>query len=123
MEHTISEEIFTKLLHSKERESVYTAHAIEQARKRSIISDQEKVIPVFERDIKSKPYLVVEQDSEEDGERKFKVYYESPAGGFMAYILVLNKWIRVITIYKTSKELQRKVYRYERRSNLKKEGI
>ena len=115
MERTISEDVFTKLYHAKERELVYTKHAIKQAKKRDIISDQDGTISKFEKDLKeNKPYKVVEQDSEDANERKFKAYYQDPAGGFMVYIVVLNKRTRLISIYRTSKKLQKDMYHFER---------
>ena len=117
MERAISEEAFTKLLLAKEREVVYTYHAIKQAKKIDIIADHEGTVPKFEKDIKeNKPYKVVEQDLENSNERKFKVYYQNQAacGGFMVYIVVLNKRTRLISIYRTSKKLQKDMYHYER---------
>lgn len=117
MERAVSEETFLKLPNAKERILVYTAHAVRQARKRGIISDDERTVPRFEKDLQgNKPYKVVEQDSENTNERKFKVYFQAraPEGGFMAYIVVLNKQMRLISIYRTSKKLQETIYNYER---------
>ncbi len=114
MEQILDCEIFRKLVHAKKRTIVYTNHAIAQARKRNIILDKEGMIPVFERDLSEKPYRVVECESENPKERKFKAYYQASGGGFMVYILVLNSQTRLISTYKTSKKLQQKMYDYEK---------
>ncbi|MBD3389438.1 hypothetical protein GF415_00595 [Candidatus Micrarchaeota archaeon] len=87
MEKKTSKEFFRKLFHSKVRSLRYTTHPIERAIKRKIINKSEKTIPRFEKDIDTKdPYLAVEQTSEFEGERKFKLYYRAPEGGFIAYL-------------------------------------
>jgi len=82
LERVISQDIFTELLQSKERDLKYTIHSVQQARKRGLIRDHEDSIPKFEKDIKENtPHKVTEQDSENAGERKFKAYYPAGEGG------------------------------------------
>lgn len=115
LEKKINNEFFRKLLHSKTRSLRYTTHSIERAVKRKIINKNEKTIPRFEKDIGNKdPHLAVEQTSEFEGERKFKLYYRAPEGGFIAYILALNKQMRLISVYKTTKSIQEKLYKHEK---------
>ena|GEM_PF-1063005 len=115
MEKIISKEFFRKVFNDKTRILKYTLHSIERARKRSIITKSEETIPKFEKDIyENAPYLIVEQDSDSPAERKFKLYYRDSEGGFIAYIFVLNKQMRLISVYKTTKSIQEKLYKYEK---------
>jgi hypothetical protein len=116
LETIVDDKVFTRLLRAKERELVYTVHSIQQAKKRGIIQEHEETIARFENDLRENtPHKVTEQDSEDKNERKFKVYYPAPEGGYMAYILVLNARIRLLTLYLTTKKLLKQVYRYRRR--------
>ncbi len=115
MEKRISKEFFRKLLHNKTRSLKYTSHSIDRAVKRAIITRTEETIPRFEKDVHGNdPYLVVEQDSDSPAERKFKLYYRAPEGGFIAYIVVLNNQMRLISVYKTTKSIQQKMYKCEK---------
>ena len=115
MEKKIPVDEFQKLLSKKSRQMVYTVHAIQRARMRKIISENETEIKRFETDMKESPSIVIEQDSESPDERKFKLYYKSSKeGGFIAYIVSINEDITVITVYRTSKALQKKIYKYRK---------
>ena len=115
MEKAISTEDFQKILKKKERQILYTPHAVQRAKLRKIITEDENEINRFENDIKKKPDIIVEQDSEISDERKFKLYYRFERGGFLTYILAMDGEIRVITVYRTSKTLQKKIYKYRKR--------
>lgn len=113
MEELIEIDAFLKRLRHKERQIVYTFHAINEAKRRKLISENEKEIKIFEADIKEGTiYLGVEQSSELPGEKKFKLYYHYREGGFIVYVISLDGEIRLITVYRTSKSLQKKVYKY-----------
>ncbi len=56
------------------------------------------------------PYKVVEQECETKDERKFKAYYPSDLGGFSCYIFVIDGEIRLVSLYRTTKKLQQRVY-------------
>ena len=116
MEEKLDADIFLKLFAQKKREIQYTEHAIQRARIRKLIPENELSVKRFEMDMyNNKPDVVVEQISENPEERKFKVYYKSPDGGFVAYILSIDGQIRLITTYKTSKSLQEKIYKHMKR--------
>lgn len=111
MELPVEAGVFERMLRSKERKLEYTAHSIRRARKRAIIAEHENTIPRFEDDLNnSAPYKVVEQPSENPGERKFKIYYRSQSG-FMVYVIVLDGQIRLLSVYRTSKKIQKMLYR------------
>ncbi|NYZ77562.1 hypothetical protein H0O02_04595 [Candidatus Micrarchaeota archaeon] len=63
MEKKIPADEFQKLLSNKSRQIVCTTHAIQRARMRKIIGEDETEIKKFETDINEKPSIVVEQDS------------------------------------------------------------
>lgn len=106
---------FQKLLSKKSRQIVCTVHAIQRAKMRKIIDEDETEIKRFETDIKEKPSIVVEQDSEIPNERKFKLYYRSSTGaGFITYIVSINADITLITVFRTSRALQKKIYKYRK---------
>jgi len=116
METKISVSDFLKTLKQKARDISYTEHSIQRAKTRKIISEAESIIKRFEKDIKdSNPDVVVEQTSENPDERKFKAYYKAIEGGFMTYIIILDGYIRLLTIYRTSKTKQEQVYKHAKR--------
>ena len=115
MEKILSKEFFKKLLDNKTRKLKYTAHSIDRAIKRGIINKAQKTVPRFEEDILGRnPYLVIEQHLDSKDEKKFKLYYRAPEGGFIAYIFVLNSQMRLISVYKTTKSIQQKMYKCEK---------
>ncbi len=114
MEEKIEVAAFLKLLKQKTRDIVYTRHSIVQARKRNLIGAELDKIDTFESDIQNTPYLVVEQVSEHPDERKFKVFYRSPVGGFLCYVFALDGQIRVITARRETKSLQKKIFKIEK---------
>jgi hypothetical protein len=116
MEQEFDVNAFKHLLGQKQREIVYTKHAIVRARSRKIISDVEDTIKSFETDIHHRePHMVVELDSERIDERKFKAYYHSK-WGYMGYVISIDGQITVITILNVSKRRQDKLYKYSKRS-------
>jgi hypothetical protein len=116
MEETIEVHIFLEMLRQKTRDIAYTRHSIRQAKMRKIIADKETKIEKFEKDFQEEePYCVVEQTSETVAERKFKLYYRSHEGGFVVYIISMDGQIRLITVYRTTKSIQEKVYKYAKR--------
>src|SRR3989338_6833674 len=113
MEELVEIATFLELLKQKERKITYTFHAISEAKYRKLISENETEIKVFESDINEGTiYLIVEQASEIPDEKKFKLYCHYPKGGFIIYIIAINAEIRLITVYRTSKSLQKKLYKY-----------
>jgi hypothetical protein len=115
MESAFSPGDFLTLIRQKERRIVYTAHAIRQARDRGLIG-AEGGIKRLEADLLKEPAIAVEQDSEKPDERKFKLYYGLPEeGGFIAYVITTDGELRVITAYRTSKTLQKKIYKFMKR--------
>ena len=113
MEVRISKEEFQKILAKKKRQIVYSDHAIQRSKMRKIIDENDTEIKRFESDIE-KPSIVVEQDSESPDERKFKLYCRSSTGGFITYIVSIDGDITLITVYRTSKGLQKKLYKYRK---------
>jgi len=115
IESLIDVNVFLKLLKEKKREILFTAHAVSQAKNRNLIGEDEAGIGIFVQDITlGMPHRVVEQSSEKPGERKFKAYYLSSSGGYMCYILTMDGQISLITIYRTSKRLQKNIYKYRK---------
>jgi hypothetical protein len=103
------------LLKAKSREVVCPQHAVSKAILRGIISHPDDCIPLVEKDLyKREPHIVVEQEPE-GGERRFRAYYRYPEWGFIAYIILINSQIRLKTVYKTSKKIQKKAYRLTKR--------
>jgi hypothetical protein len=99
----IEPSLFVELLRSKIREVRFTKHARFQSEKRLL------PLKIAEQDIFEKtPLIVLEQDSERKEERKFNVYYPQDAGLFHRYVVAINSELRVITVIRTSKELQKK---------------
>jgi hypothetical protein len=116
MEKKLETDQFLKLLRTKHRVIIFTDHAIQKARLRRIIGDNDAEVKEFRTDLDNEsPIIVVEQKSENPDERKFKVYYKSKNKGFMVYILSINAYIRLITTYLTSRSLQKKIYKYRKR--------
>ena len=93
---------FEKLLKSKKRVFVLTKHSAKRVRERSLPESLIKA-DIFE----NTPLKVVEQACETPGERKFSAYYLQIAGYFHHYIIVLNNEMRIITVMRTSKDLQK----------------
>ncbi|MFH0884150.1 MAG: hypothetical protein V1861_00385 [Candidatus Micrarchaeota archaeon] len=116
MEQIVDLRSFQNLLRQKERIIVFRRHALQQARLRRLAAEDDTELAVFRADILEKePYLVVEQASEMPRERKFKLYYRWPEGGFIAYIASIDGQISLITVYRTSKALQKKIYKWRKR--------
>lgn len=111
MEKKISLSEFQKILDAKKRTIYYTKHSLQRAAMRGFIKEGEDGIMLFEKDIReNRPHLVVEQDSDIEDARKFKVYYRAKKG-FVAYIMSIDGEIELITVYHTSKTLQKKIYK------------
>ena len=95
---------FMRILNSKKREIVFTAHALEMSSKRGLPRSS------FEEDMSTQhPTVAVEQESEVACERKFDVYYLQEGRTFHRYVIALNNMMRVITLLRTNKDVQRKV--------------
>ncbi|OIO25250.1 hypothetical protein AUJ14_04505 [Candidatus Micrarchaeota archaeon CG1_02_55_22] len=93
---------FVRLLNNKKRPIAFTAHALERARQR-LLPQQ-----VLEQDLSAgRPVAAFEQESDSPSERKFSAYYLQRPGLFHRYVVTLNNVLRVITVMRTSKELQR----------------
>ena len=103
MEKPIETEEFLRILKNKNRAVVYTKHSLNQAKQRGIVEDNANRIKIFETDILEKePNIIVEQSSEKQEERKFKIYYKSDSlGGFMCYIITADGKLTLITVYRT----------------------
>jgi hypothetical protein len=92
---------FRKLITQKNRVVVFTNHAVARS--------SQRILPksVVEFDLlNSVPAVVIEQESEVKGERKFNVYYFQREGLFHRYVVCINSQIRVITMLRSSKKLQ-----------------
>jgi len=104
MKQSISVDEFMRILNSKKRETAFTNHATSMAEKRGLPRSS------FEEDVKSqRPAVVVEQESEVGCERKFDVYYLQDGRTFHRYVIALNNMMRVITLLRTNKDVQRKI--------------
>ncbi|MCI0503319.1 hypothetical protein L0Y65_01255 [Candidatus Micrarchaeota archaeon] len=116
MEQITDPRSFQGLLRQKERIIVFRKHALQQARLRNLAVEGDTELAVFREDLLGKePYLVVEQASEIPKERKFKLYYRWPEGGFITYVASIDGQISLITVYRTSKALQKKIYKWRKR--------
>ena len=112
VEDLIDTDEFVALLKKKQRKIKYTSHSQEGANNRNLADDKTRIDEIFETDLKEhNPYKVFEQTCETPGERKFKLYFMSSSGGFMCYVIVLNDELRLITVYRTTKNLQEKIYK------------
>lgn len=95
---------FLQVLSSKKRGTVFTIHASSMAQKRGLPES------AFEDDIKNqRPAIVIEQESEVVCERKFDVYYLQEGRTFHRYVIALNNLMRVITLLRTNKDIQRRI--------------
>ena len=95
---------FMQALLSKRRVTVFTTHASAMADKRGLPKS------AFEDDIKNqRPAIIIEQESEVACERKFDVYYLQAGRTFHRYVIALNNMMRVITLLRTNKDVQRKI--------------
>jgi len=102
MENLLKPEEFLQLLKAKERKIRHTRHCTEQSHRRGM------PLAVFENDLKNeKPVVVLEQESEIAGERKFDVYYLQRGDLFHRYVFSVNDEIRLITLMRTSKSIQK----------------
>lgn len=100
----IKKDEFEKLLKMKDRSYAITEHAESRAKKRFLS------IESFKKDISfGKPLLVFEQEHETLGERKFDIYYRQTDDYFHRYIIVLNDCIRLISLMRVSKDIQREM--------------
>ncbi len=94
-------EEFLEILRSKSRETQVTSHAAARSKQRHM------PLSVFENDIyKSEPAVVIEKESETAGFRKFDLYYHQTQDYFHRYVVVLNDYIRLITLMRVSKAKQ-----------------
>ena len=66
-------------------------------------------ISFFEEEIRAKPTIVFEQQSDTTGERQFNAYYRQTEGYFHRYVLTLNDELRLITLMRVKKEAQRRI--------------
>ena len=104
MRKSIPVDEFQKILTAKKRLQVFTMHASAMADKRGL------PLAAFEDDIQNqRPAIVIEQDSEVACERKFDVYYLQAGRTFHRYVIALNNMMRVITLLRTNKDVQRKI--------------
>ena len=109
----IEKEEFRKILKEKKREVVYTVHSFHQAKKRHFKHSLEKLrIDSFEEDIKREPAFVFEQNSEFIDERKFRAYFEISRGVYRMYIICINSQMRLITLLRVKKHLQKTLYEH-----------
>jgi len=116
VEKIIDTKEFLELLKRQVRKAVYRKHALKQAKEREFIRNGMESIPAFESDISvNVPYLVVEQTCETPEHRQFKAYYNSSQGGYSVYILILNDQMYLTSVYRTTKNLQKKIFKFERR--------
>lgn len=93
---------FKKILEKKRREVVFTIHSRERAEQRRIN------LNTVENNLYSGEIVkVVEQKAEKTGERKFDVYFLQKPGLFHRYVVCLNNLIRVITLMRVSRTLQK----------------
>ncbi len=100
----VSASEFRTLLSLKAREFFSTKHAVAQAEKRFL------PIEIARRELENEPpILVLEQECETTGERKFDVYFVQKEGVFHRYVVCLNSRLRLITLMRTSKDVQKKV--------------
>lgn len=101
---SIKRKDFERLLKIKKRGYEITDHAKERAQKRYLL------IETFKKEIESsKPVRIFEQEHETSGERKFDVYYLQTDNFYHRYIIVLNDNIRLISLMRVSKDMQRKI--------------
>jgi len=100
----IKKDEFEKILKLKDREYAITEHAAKRAAKRFLI------IKVFKDDLEtSTPAYIFEQEHDKGGERKFDVYYKQTDDFYHRYIVVINDCVRLITIMRVSKGVQREI--------------
>lgn len=100
----VKKDEFGRLLKLKDRSYSITEHAEMRAKKRFLLIDS------FKRDIESAtPSLIFEQEHEGEEERKFDVYYRQTDDYYHRYIAVLNDCIRLISLMRVSKDVQRKM--------------
>ena len=93
---------FAQVLGGKHRQIQHTRHCILQAHKRGM------PLAVFENDLQNeRPVLVLEQESENAGERKFDAYFLQKGDLFHRYVFSMNDEIRLITLMRTSKSVQK----------------
>jgi len=119
VECEISVKIFIEIIKRRQRDVVYTGHSIEKGRLRQFLSEGDQ-IKVFDADINGKePFKIIEQGCETQGERKFKAYYQSSLGGFMCYIFVIDGQIRLVSLYRTTKRIQKQIYKYGKQKGLR----
>lgn len=97
---------FFRLVHAKLRHFRLTRHATLKSEKLFLPENAVKADLFGER-----PLAVFEQPSDEAHERKFNAYYAQMAGLFHRYVLTLNNEIRLITVIRTSKDLQKRFKR------------
>ncbi len=91
-------EDFHKLIKAKSRTIVFLPHCLERLKERTMLQK------IAENDIlSSSPVVVLEQDYEIKGIRKFRLYYKQDGVNFHTYIITINSDIRFITAWRTSK--------------------
>lgn len=104
MRKNIPVDEFAQVLLSKRRATVFTTHASAMSDKRGLPRS------AFEDDIRNqRPAIVIEQESEVACERKFDVYYLQAGRTYHRYVIALNNMMRVITLLRTNKDVQRKI--------------
>lgn len=97
---------FNTVLKTKSRQIVFTKHAERRATQRFFNSR------MVEDDMLNRtPVMVLEQESGKEGERMFDLYYVQSPGVFHRYVACLNDEIRIITVLRTTKDIQKKVAR------------
>ncbi len=98
----IGEKEFYEILGRKKRGLRFSRHSSKRAKERGLPQ------AIVEADIYSgKPLKILEQKCETPGERKFNLYYLQLPGYYHRYVIVLNDEMRIITVIRTSKDLQK----------------
>ena len=91
---------FVSFLKSKHREFQITKHASERSKQRFIS------LSVFNNDLAKLPLIVIEKEAEGKGERMFDLYYMQRGEYFHKYVIVLNDYLKLITLMRISKVKQ-----------------
>lgn len=93
---------FLRLMKEKARELNFTVHARARCENRTLPES------IVENDLLSgRPLIAFEQESESKNERKFNVYYKQSAGYSHRYVIALNGEVRVITVMRISRDMQK----------------
>lgn len=100
---SLKPETFFALISAKKRRLEFTVHAISRAERRFMDKG------ICERELATVlPFFVEEQASEIQGERVFDVYFLQKDEKYHRYVIVINEVLRVITMMRISRDLQRR---------------